>query len=126
MSVDPIDLLHFDERPTGRGARSGLVDRLRGLATPPREQPDLDDEQAELAVRLPASLVDLRQLVEQRVQRGVAGLAPGVFATEVERASATLRTQGFPVFGERTVPIDDAELALRTHYLVQQVERVLA
>jgi hypothetical protein len=121
-----IDVLHFDAGPPVPSGKQRLVERLRRAALPPRVEPPDDEPGARVApTRLPTALVDLRHLVEQRAQRGVGGLAPGVLAAELEGVDARLRAQGFPVFRE-TVVAEDAELVLRHHYLLQQVERVLA
>ncbi|CAM3818625.1 hypothetical protein [Nocardioides zeicaulis] len=121
-----VDLLHFDEAPATR-SRPGLVERLRRAATPPAPVVDdpPDDGWPGPGRRVAPALVATRTLLEQRAQRGVAGLAPGVLAAEVERSVRALRDQGFHVFPERSATTSDAELLLRTHYLVQQVERVL-
>lgn len=125
VAAPRTDLLHFDEAPT-RSARPGLVDRLRRAAAPQVTAVDEpDDDGWSARTGLPTALVAMRTLVEQRAQRGVAGLAPGVLAGEVARATVTLRAQGFHAFPEHADGVDDAALLLRTHYVVQQVERVL-
>lgn len=122
-----VDALHFDAGPAD--PRPGLVARLRRAGASPAVTP-ADQPGEEAHPRLPGPLVDLRALVEQHAQRGVAGLAPGTFAAEVARVAARLDHHGLTVFGASVAPspahpVDEAGLALRVHFLLQQVERVL-
>jgi hypothetical protein len=120
--LNPVDALHFDGEP-----RSALVGRLLGASVPDRA-PDADgtDDTDEGAPDggVPPPLAALRAAVEQQAQRGCAGVPPGQVRARLATAHRALRDAGWPVFADPP-DLDPAALLLRSHYLVQQVERAL-
>lgn len=119
-AINPIDALHFDDRPERRP--SPLVERLLKSNTPDRPAPD-NDEPRPSAV--PVALADLRALIEAEAQRGCAGVAPGVIHDRVAQAHRNLRRAGMSVFADPAPTVSPPEALLRSLFLVQQVEQAL-
>lgn len=119
-AINPVDALHFDQGPTR--ATSPLVNRLLSAGTPDRVD---DDPQDRPTSGVPVPLADLRALVEQEAQRGCSAAAAGQVHDRVERAHTALRGVGLTVFTPPDPTLTPAETLLRSHYLLQQVERTL-
>jgi hypothetical protein len=120
-SINPVDSLHFDEG--ARPVRSSLVARLLKAGTPDQvvAGPDVAPEPA----AVPMALAELRALVEEEAQRGCGGSLPGTVHARLGQAHLALRHVGFSVFAEPDPDVAPPESLLRSHYLVQQVERAL-
>jgi hypothetical protein len=116
--INPVDALHFDDGPTRRS--STLVQRLLTSNTP--DQVDTDDDQPS-TVHVSAPLTDLRSLIEREAQRGCAGVVPGIVHDRVTEAHRALREIGLTAFADPDTAIAEAELLLRSLYLVQRVEQ---
>ena len=119
-AINPVDALHFDQGPTR--ATSPLVTRLLSAGTPDRVD---DDPQDRPTTGVPVPLADLRALVEQEAQRGCSATAAGQVHDRLERAHTALRGIGLTVFTPPDPTLAPAETLLRSHYLLQQVERAL-
>ncbi|MDO9458466.1 hypothetical protein [Nocardioides sp.] len=115
--LNPVDALHFDGEAT-----SPLVGRLLGSAVPDRAPAAEVDDGAPPA-GLPPALVALRSLLEQQAQRGCAGAPAASVRERVGEAHRALRDVGWPVFATPDPAVDPAVLLLRSHYVLQQVER---
>lgn len=120
-AINPIDALHFDDRPERRP--SSLVERLLKSNAPDRPDPD-NDEQRPAAV--PVALAELRALIEAEAQRGCAGVATGVIHDRMAKAHRNLRLAGMPVFADPDPAVSPPETLLRSLFLVQRVEQALA
>ncbi len=120
-AVNPVDALHFDDKPERRP--SPLVERLLKSGIADRPVPD-NDEPRPAAV--PAALAELRALIEAEAQRGCAGVAPGVIHDRVSRAHRNLRHAGMPLFADPAPTASLPETLLRSLFLVQRVEQALA
>jgi hypothetical protein len=120
-NVDPVDALHFTSVETK--APSRWVAAMAGVA--PRVH-DSDDENAVVRPAIPA-LVDLRIWLEEQAERGTAGADPLATATTVARHHRALRAVGLHCFPELdpATSLDPADLLIRSHYLLQQVEIAL-
>ncbi|HEY3529334.1 MAG TPA: hypothetical protein VGK78_09295 [Nocardioides sp.] len=123
-ALNPVDSLHFDDGP--RPVRSSLVARLLKSGTPDRATDAADESPVEGPRSVPVPLAELRALVEQEVQRGCSGSVPGTVHGRLAQAHAALRDVGLAVFADPDPELGAAESLLRSHYLVQQVERALA
>lgn len=119
-SLNPVDCLHFDEG--ARPVRSSLVTRLLKAGTP--DQLVAEDE-VPGPVTVPVALAELRSLLEQEAQRGCSGSIAGTVEDRLSRAHTALRHVGFSLFAEPDRAVGPAESLLRSHYLLQQVERAL-
>jgi hypothetical protein len=118
--INPVDALHFDGGPARR--TSTLVQRLLTSNTP--DHVDTDDDQQPTAP-VPAALTDLRSLIEREAQRGCAGVVPGVIHDRVTEAHRALRQIGLTAFADPDTAIAEAEVLLRSLYLLQRVEQAL-
>jgi hypothetical protein len=118
-AINPVDSLHFDEGP--RPLKSSLVARLLKADTPDR----LTDDTEERSTSVPVHLAELRTLVEQEAQRGCSGSVPGTVHGRLTQAHTALRNDGFTLFTDPDPALEPTESLLRSHYLVQQVERAL-
>jgi hypothetical protein len=116
--INPVDALHFHEgRPT---KQSRWVAAMHG-------RPDREDDTDEAARPPLPPLVELRGWLEERAERGTSGADPRATAAELARLHRALRDVGlhcFPDLDPDAEP-DPAELLLRSHYLLQQVELAL-
>jgi hypothetical protein len=116
--INPVDALHFHDGRTSPSSR--WVAAMRGV--PARE----DDDAGPARPPLPP-LVDLRSWLEERAERGTSGVDPTATATELARLHRALRDVGLHCFPDLdpAAEADPAELVLRSHYLLQQVELAL-
>ena len=106
-------------------ATSSLVARLLRAGAPDRLPTEPEERSVGTARPLPASLLELRALVEQEAQRGCSGAIPGTVLTRLATAHAALRNAGLPIFTDPADGVGTAEALLRSLYLVQQVETAL-
>jgi hypothetical protein len=116
--LNPVDALHFDGE-----ARSSLVGRLLAAAVPDHAADEGGDDSSAPPAGLPVPLSELRSLLEQQAQRGCAGVPPGTVHERVGAAHRALRDVGWGVFVPPDPEVDAAALLLRSHYVLQQVER---
>jgi hypothetical protein len=88
--------------------------------------PDRDDTEDVARPPLPP-LVELRGWLEERAERGTSGADPRATAAELARHHRALRAVGLHCFPDLDpdAEVDPAELLLRSHYLLQQVEPAL-
>jgi len=117
---NPVHALHFDDGPERRP--STLVERLLKSNTPDRPVPDSDEPRP---AAVPATLAELRALIEAEAQRGCAGVAPGVIHDRVGQAHRNLRHAGMSLFADPDPAVSPPQTLLRSLFLVQQVEQAL-
>ncbi len=114
----PLDALHFDSSHR----TSDLVAALQRAGTPDRTL----DSSPGAANMFPAAVAELRAVLERLAQRGTSGALPGAVHRELTAAHRRLRQTGWTVFTDFDLESDPADLLLRSHALLQQVERVAA
>jgi hypothetical protein len=123
-ALKPVDSLHFDDGP--QPVRSSLVARLLKAGTPDQVTGQADGaDRSASPLTVPVPLAELRVVVEQEAQRGCFGSVPGTVHGRLAQAHTALRDVGLSVFSEPDPALDAAESLLRSHYLVQEVERAL-
>jgi hypothetical protein len=118
--INPVDALHFDGEAT-----SALVGRLLASASPdsaPDDGAGVSDT-SDLPAGLPVPLIALRSLLEQQAQRGCAGAPTGSVHDRLGATHRALRDIGWGVFAAPDPAVDPAVVLLRSHYVLQQVER---
>ena len=117
--VKAVDALHFAEAETNAGSR--WVAAMRDAA--PR--PPAPDQGLHRPAFSP--LVELRGVLETLAERGTSGVDALATATTLARHHQALRGVGLLCFPELdpTTEDDPADLLIRSHYLLQQVELAL-
>jgi hypothetical protein len=119
-SGSAVDALHFDEAPA-QGFASRWLDKLRA-----RGSGKAAAETGAGVAAMPAALRELRQFLQTRAERGIAGGFAEHALAELRRHAEQAGTAGLPVFAKaQQGGLEPAAAILRTHYLCMQYERLV-